>query len=254
MINVTAVPSPYGATFVELAASGGTAPYSWQAFPTGADPYTVPATVTNPNGNLTVDGYAPLARDILYRATDKVGQSGEAVTSLPDPGAAILSDALDPTRHLLVTVVDQLPNRWQGRSVWFDILDRRDPFVAVAPLRFRDGSLILRVAGNDDRRALLDLLATGSPLLLRSACLDNVDDVVALPLDVDESLIDSDDKGGPRLFTIAYQSVTRDLGPYMPDPSFVWSDVVADPRNASWSALVRGYATWSDVVSNIRQP
>jgi hypothetical protein len=251
---VVADPSPYGATFVELAVSGGVAPYTWQAFPTSGDPYTVPATITNPSGNLTVDGYAPLARPILYRATDSTGASGEATVELPDPGSAVLSDALDPARFMLVTVVDQLPNAWQARSVWFDVLDRRDPFVAVAPLRFRDGTLVVRVHGNDERRALLALLATGSPLVVRSACGDTLDDVVILPNEVAESLVVDKDKAGPRHVAITYQAVTRDLGPYFPDPEWTWSDVVADPRHPSWTALVASFASWSDVVANVRKP
>jgi hypothetical protein len=253
-VIVSAGPNPYGGTFVELFASGGTAPYVWRAFPTGADDYVVPPTTSQPNGSATFDGYAPLGRPILYRATDSTGATGEAVTELVDPGSALLSDALDPNRVAAVTVVDQLPNAWQGRSVWFDILDRRDPFVAVAPLRLRDGTITLRVSGVDERRALLALLETGNPLVLRSACTEAVDDVVLLPMSVDESLVLDDDKSGPRDVAITYQAVTRDLGPYYPDPEWRWADVVADPRHPSWTALVASYASWADVVANVRKP
>jgi hypothetical protein len=253
-LTATAGPNPYGGTFVELFAAGGTGPYSWRAYPTGGDDYAVPATVNDPTGRVTVDGFAPLGRDILYRVTDSTGAAAEASATLTDPGVAVLSDATDPTRHVLVTVADQLPNEWEARSVWFDILDRRDPFVAVAPLRFRNGELVLLLSGTDARADLLALLAPGTPLVIRSACVSNVDDLVILPTRVREELVNETDKGGARLWTITYQAVTRDLGPYLPDPEWTWELVGMDSRLPSWTAFSATFATWSDAVANIRKP
>lgn len=253
-ITVNAAASPYGGTYVELTATGGTAPYTWRAFPTGGEDYTVPATMAVPDGRATVDGYAPFGRAILYRATDSTGAAGEAMVTLPDPPGPVLSDALDPNRFVRVPVIDQLPNAWDARSVWFDVLDRRDPFVAVAPLRFRNGELVVRVAGNDERTELMALLATGSPLVLRSPCSDALDDVVMLPSQVREALALTDDKTGPRTVTITYQAVTRDLGPYLPDPEWTWTDVLADDRLASWNVVRATFSTWDDMVSNVRKP
>jgi hypothetical protein len=251
---VTATPSPYGGLYMEMSVSGGTAPYTWRAFPTGTDPYTVPATVTNPSGNLTVDGYAPFGRDILYRATDSTGAVGEAVAALTDPPGGVLSDALDPNRAVVLPVLDQLPNQWEARSVWFDVLDRRDPFVAVAPLRFRNGELVVRVDGNDQRQSVIDLLAPGNPLVFRSPCVSALDDVVMLPTSVREALVVEADKSGPRTVTITYQAVTRELGPYLPDPTWTWELVGLDSRLPSWTAFVDTFATWSDAVANVRKP
>lgn len=250
-VTANAGVSPYG-PHVELSASGGTGPFTWRAFPTGGTDYAVPAVVTDPTGRTTWDGYAPLGRDVLYRVTDSLGAVGEAQVTVPDPGGGVLSDATDPNRWIAVPVMDQLPNEWEGRSVWFDVLDRRDPFVAVAPLRLRNGELVVRVVGNDQRTRLMDLLAVGTPILVRSSCSAALDDVVMLPITVRESLIVETDKDGPREVRIQYQAVTRDLGPYMPDPSWTWDDVAADPRLPSWDAFVATFATWDDAAGNIR--
>lgn len=253
-LTASAGPNPFGGTYVELFAAGGTGPFTWHAFPTGGDDYAVPATITDPTGRDTFDGFAPLGRDVLYRVTDSTGATAEASATLTDPGVGVLSDATDPTRVVLVPVVDQLPNEWQGRSVWFDVLDRRDPFVAVAPLRFRNGELVVHVSGLDARRALMDLLAPGTPLVIRSACVENVDDAVILVSSVRETLVVEADKGGPRLWTLTYQAVTRDLGPYMPDPAWTWELVSQDSRLPSWTAFVASFASWSDAAANIRKP
>jgi hypothetical protein len=253
-LTATAGISAY-AHYVELFADGGTAPYTWEAFPTGADPYTVPATTSDPTGRVTVDGYAPLGRDVLYRVTDATGATAEPpIMNVPDPGAPVLSHATDPTRWQLVAVADQLPNEWAARSVWFDVLDRRDPFVATAPLRLRNGDVVLYLPDLAARGPLLDLLADGVPLLLRSPCTAAVDDVVMLVTGVREELAVPDRKAGARLVTLTYQAVTRDLGPYLPDPTWTWADLVADTRLPTWAQVPPSFATWADVVSNVRAP
>jgi hypothetical protein len=254
-LSATAVPDPAAGLFFVLTAAGGTAPFRWQAFPNGGDVYTVPATSTDPTGRVTYDGLAPFGREVTYRVTDSTGATFDLEASLDDPPSAVLSDAVDPNRSAFVTVVDQLPNTWAGRSVWFDVLDRRDPFVAVAPMRYRNGTIVVRVTGGtDDRRDLLDLLTPGVPLVLRSPCHEAVDDVVILVSEVTEELALEAAKAGPRLWRLTYQAVTRDIGPYLPDPSWTWDDLVADPRNPSWTAVEAGYATWDDVAADVRGP
>jgi hypothetical protein len=254
-LSATVVPDPAAGLFFVLTAAGGTAPYRWQAFPNGGDAYTVPATVSDPTGRVTLDGFAPFGREVTYRVTDSTGDDVEVQATLPDPPSAVLSDAADPNRAEFVTVLDQLPNTWAARSVWFDVLDRRDPFVAAAPMRYRDGTIVLRVTGGtDDRRALLGMLTPGTPLVLRSPCHEAVDDVVILVTEVTEELSLESAKTGPRAWRLTYQAVTRDIGPYLPDPTWTWADLVADPRNPSWAAVVAGYATWADVTADVRGP
>lgn len=253
-ITATAAPSADG-TYVILTASGGVAPYVWTAYPTGLDAYPVPASDAYPDGGTTFDGLLPFGRSVLYQVRDATSVIDDTPPiTLPAPERSVLSDALDPTRNLPVTVNDQLPNEWEARSVWFDVIDRRDPFVAVAPLRLRSGPLSIRTETTDERLALLALLAPGTPLILRSPCGDAIDDVVILPGRVREELVLLENKTGPRTFTIEYQAVTRELGPYVSDPLWSWSLLVADSRNPSWSVVESSFASWDDVVSNVRRP
>lgn len=253
-ITATAAPSADG-TYVILTASGGVAPYVWTAYPAGLDAYPVPASDAYPDGGTTFDGLLPFGRSVLYQVRDATSVIDDTPPiTLPAPERSVLSDALDPTRNLPVTVNDQLPNEWEARSVWFDVLDRRDPFVAVAPLRLRSGILSLRIETSADRLALLALLAPGTPLVLRSPCHDAIDDVVILPARVREQLANSDSKTGPRTFDVEYQAVTRELGPYVSDPDWTWSLLVADVRNPSWSVVAASFESWDAVVSNVRRP
>lgn len=253
-LTATATPDDVLGTFMRLQASGGVGPYSWLAFPNGTPSYVVPPTATDPTGAQTVDGLAPFGRNVTYQVRDSAGASFDIDAALPDPPSSVLSDALDPGRVAFVTVVDQLPNEWAPRSVWFDVLDRRDPFVAVAPLRLRNGTIVLRTTTSQARRELFDLLTPGRPLVLRSPCHDAVDDLTILPTGVTEELTVETAKAGARHWSLTYQAVSNELGPYLPDPTWTWQTLTADPRNPSWDLVVAGYATWDDARTNVRRP
>lgn len=258
VFNASASPDNVAGTYMVLTAAGGVPPYQWAAYPNGGDAYTVVTAATDPTGATGIDPYAPLGREINYRCTDRTGATVDTGSvQLPDPpggASALLSSANDPNQWMAVTVLDQTPTTWQGRSVWFDVLDRRDPFVAVAPTRLRAGTLVIRSEDNDTRRGLVAAIAPGYPLILRTTCGDAVDDVTFLVLDVSEDLALDTAKAGARHWTIAYQAVTREIGVYLPDPEWTWQDTVADPRNPSWTAVVAGYTSWAELVSNRRAP
>lgn len=251
-MNAGAAPDANG-VYVVLTVQGGTPPYTWTADPIEGDTYNVPPQVGD--GSTAYDGAAPLGMEVAYTATDALGtQAATMAVRLPDDRGAVLSDAVDPTRWTRVAVVDQLPNEWQGRSVWFDVLDRADPLPAVAPMRLRNGDLILYTATGDQRALLLALLRPGTPLRLRTPCRDAVDDVLMLPANVREELHEESSKAGGRLWTITYQAVTSELGPYLSDPDWSWDAVVADPRNPSWDLVKASFLSWDALVSNIRKP
>jgi hypothetical protein len=253
--TINATPDAAEGLFTRLTASGGLAPYRWTATPNGLSSYPVPATTSDPTGASTLDGRAPFGIEVTYQCTDATGASLFDSATLPDPPGPVLSDALDPNRSAFVTIVDQLPNEWAARSVWFDVLDRRDPFVALAPMRLRNGVIVLRTdAGNDNRRVLFDLLTPGGPLVLRAPCHDAVDDLTLLVTDVSEDLTIPDAKTGSRLWRLTYQAVSNELGPYLPDPEWTWDELVADPRNPSWTTVKASFSTWDDLAGNIRKP
>jgi hypothetical protein len=253
-LTATATPDAVLGTYMVLRATGGTAPYSWTAYPNGGTAYTVPRTVADPTGATTVDGLAPLGREVTYQVRDSAGASFDVTAQLPDAPSAVLSDALNPDRALFVTVLDQLPNEWAARSVWFDVLDRRDPFVALAPMRFRNGTIVVRTVTADERRDLFDMLTPGGPLVLRSPCAAAVDDLTILVNQVSEELTVESAKTGPRSWSLTYQAVSSELGPYLPDPDWDWDGVVSDPRNPSWDVVAASFTSWDDLVTTTRKP
>ena len=242
-------------TYARLEAVGGTAPFTWTAYPAGQDAYQVPLTAADASGRVTLDGLVPFGVKTVWQVRDSTGATFDSdAHTVPGhfSGYPVLADATDPSVYVAAVVVDQLANEWDGRSVWFDILDRRDPFVALAPLRLRNGTLTLYRRGSQDRRALLSLLSTGHPLTFRTTCPDTLDDVVALVSHVTEELADDTAKAGGRLFHLDYQAVTRDLGPYAADPDRTWSDAAADAASPTWAAVVAGFATWQTYTAGVR--
>lgn len=203
---------------VLITVTGATAPVSATATPAGGTraPYTVrgpwyesPAGVWN-----TRDGDLPLNTDVQYDVRDGSGATVTAGVTRIASNDPILSSALDNQYALPVTVVSQKPNTWEGRTRWWDVLGRRDPFVSQAPLRLRGGDLLLSTdpAG---RRPVLDLLSSGAPLLLRSTRPDAVDDVFMAVETVREELHNADAPVGHSVFALTYQAVSQELGPFI---------------------------------------
>lgn len=241
-MSLTLTAAPDDATgSVRLVIDGGVPPYVVDASPGGDRPdyrirstySTVPGT---PSARVAVDGDIPLNTPTVYVATDAVGAQGQTAAVSVHSSVPLLSDATDPGRAVPVVVVSQKPNGWEARSVWWDVLGAREPFVSIAPMRLRSGPLVLRSEDRASRSRLLTLVAPGNPLVLRAPCPDAVDDLVLLVESIDESLVLEDDPAGPTLWTLTYQAVSRDLGPYSVDPS------------RSYAAVAQAYATYGDLV------
>lgn len=240
-LTVTATPDN-GTGSVRLLIDGGTPPYVVDASPGGDRPdYRIRSVYANvagqPAARAAVDGDLPLNTPTVYVATDATGAQALTPAVQVDSDVTLLSDATDPGRVVPVTVVSQKPNGWEARSVWWDVLGQREPFVSVAPLRLRSGPLVLRADTRRQRAALINLLSPGNPLVLRSPCPDAVDDLVLLATSVDESLVLEALPAGPSHFTLDYQAVSRDLGPYAVDPS------------RSYAAVKAAWGTYGDVLA-----
>lgn len=232
-LTITTTADPYSYV-MRLYVAGGTPPYTVSAQPSGGRPaYTVRSPQTTVSGDATarnlVDGQIPLGTvATIYRVTDAAGATVDsAAVSIP-AALPVLSDALDPGRFVTLTVVSQKPNHWAPRTVWFDVLGRRDPTVAIGPMRLRDGTLVLRYGADVTRRQVIDLLTPGDPMLLRTPCPNAVDDVTFVVTDLAESLALEDAPAGPTVFTLTYQGVTGDLGPFTGDPSRTYATVAGE--------------------------
>lgn len=232
---------------VRLTMTGGTPPYAVDASPGGSVPdYRVRSTYSpvtgDPSGRVALDGEAPLNTPVVYVVTDTAGHQAQSAVVTVTSDAPVLSDATDPGRAIRTRVVSQKPNAWEARSVWWDVLGTREPFVSVAPMRLRNGPLVLRTESRGERSALLDLLATGNPLVLRSTCPDAVDDVVLLVESAAEDLVLTDAPAGPTHWTLTYQAVSRDLGPYAVDPGRSYATVAQSV--ASYDAVFLTYTDY----------
>jgi hypothetical protein len=232
---------------VRLTVAGGVAPYVADASPGGDRPdYRVrtawSSVLGDPTARIGIDGALPIGVPTQYVITDAAGAQVTSAAVTVSSAYPLLSDATDPGRAVAVTVAAQRPNTWEARSVWWDILGAQAPFASVAPMRPRSGPLVLRVAGNVARADLLRLLAPGNPLVFRGVCSAAVDDLTLLVETVEESLILDDDPTGPALWTINYQAISQNLGPYAVDAA--WSYAAVLSTFATYNALRAGYATY----------
>lgn len=235
---------------VVLTVTGATSPVTAAAFPSSGASYAVrTGWVTSGTTRTGQDGDAAFGVDTTYVVTDTTGAQATSDVVRVDSAAAILADATTPSIAVPVTVVDQLPNAWEARSVWWDVLGSRAPFASIAPLRFRNGDLVLYCADRDERQAILGLLSTGVPFTLRTPCGDAVDDVIGLPSSIVEELVIDEDKAGARLLRIAYQAIARELGPFLGDPTRTYATLLGE--DATYALLLTDHARYSDVLSGV---
>lgn len=231
---------------VKVSGSGGTAPYVADAYPTGRDTYRVRGTWTNVSGTYsTLDPEVPLNTATQYVVTDSLGVQGSTTLATVTSTVHVLSDATDPTLFIEPIVVAQPPNRWDGRTTWWNVLGRRDPFVSVAPLQLRSGDLVLRTDTPAERLALVKLLTPGTPLLLRSPIPANTDDVTMAVASVAEDLLLRDEPDGARHWSITYQAVTRELGPWGGSVTRTYAALLTEA--ATYAVLKATRATYNAV-------
>jgi hypothetical protein len=248
-ITATVDPTSYA---VRLTITGGTPDYVVDAAPAGdRAPYRVRSTYStvpgDPSARVALDGDVPLNTPTQWVVTDRTGATAQTTVVEVSSTVSVLADALDPDRSVAVTVVSQPPHEWAARSVWWDVLGQREPFASIAPMRLRAGELVLRVEGSAQRRALMDVMVGGSPLVLRSACPDAVDDLVLLPESVRESLVLDDAPTGPRHVAIQYQTVSRELGPYTVDAGRTYAQVVTE--QSTYATVLAVYPDYAALLA-----
>jgi hypothetical protein len=246
-VTITAEPVPARWAVALTVAGQGNAAVAIEAEPVGRAAYPV-RLIGDPSGDpLTADDYeAPFGVPIRYRVY-VAGQLAASVLAEPvDVGACVLSSTNRPASALPVSIVSALPNEWQTRSTFFDVIGRRDPLVSVDVARYRSGEWGIYVRGNAARAALLELLTPGHPLLMRSGS-EFVDDVIALPLTwVEDPHLD---ETGGRVVTVRWQAVTRTLGPYRGLAEWSYAILANDPTLPTYAALLPAFATYRDLYA-----
>ena len=190
------------------------------------------------DGPALIDHTPPLNETINYYAQD---DSDTAYAN----GIVVESDypILTSTMHgdaVEVTVLDQPPLEWTGRSVAHPILNDPEPRVSVAPASFPRGTLVLYMRSRQERQVLMRMLVMGDPLSLRSTCLEAVDTVVFLPEAWRDPLASESNKAGPRHLEIDFQAVQQAPESYPPPVLRDYGDILAE------GAYQWHFDTWAD--------
>lgn len=252
-LALTVTPDPSGA-YVTLRASGGTPPYTVRAFPAGDYPdYTVRTSWVRPSGagadvRVGIDGQMPLGVDTAYQLLDATGAVLNAGPYQVASSSPILSDALDPTRYQHVTVQAQPPGEWEAGSVWWAVLGATDPYVSIAPMKRRHGTMALRLDTRAERAGLMaTLLQPGRPLLLRANCTDAVDDLLFVVTGARDELVNPAKPGGARLMFLDYQVVSPELGPVQAVPGRIYADLPGEAL--TYADLLTRFGTYADLLT-----
>ena len=113
--------------------------------------------------------------------------------------------------------------------------------MTILPALYPTGELVLWTDTLAQRRDLVTMLATGSPMLLRSTHPDRVQDMVLLPSEWSDILVNPDRPGGARTLTISYQAVTELRG-YGPPADRTYNTWLID--HADYAAVRAAYDTY----------
>lgn len=224
------------------------------------------ATATTPEGSYVlrgqpttglvwVDAQAPLSdpaagisRPITYDVTAFTPTGAVHVTDVSGPvvyPGARLTDSERPGVGMDVVVESMTPAEWQPRSLFYDVIGRADPVVAIQNARLRQGTVTFLTDDQADRQALLELVRGGAPLLLRTTNPDRAPDTMFVPTRA--AAEERIDLTARRRWTLEYQSIALDQGAYTPPPVRTYATALADPRFPSYLSLF-SYESADDVA------
>jgi hypothetical protein len=207
--------------------------------------YVVRQTGTgSPDPLVVVDYEVPLRTRVYYSVVDSANNVATAVLVEVPVDGCVLSSTFTPTNSARVRVVEDAPHSLEARSAWFDVIGRRDPLVSVDVMRYRSGRLTFYVRGNAQRSGVLSLMYPGDPLLLRTSFPERVDDVIFLPLNVDEDPV-VDNTGG-RTIAVEYQAVTRPIGPH--PGSTLWTYLALEAFVDTYVEVLSAFPDYASLV------
>ncbi len=223
---------------VRLEATGATGTVHWTRRTSGGTDTAVG------DGSLVWDYGADLNRPYTYIAAD---DNGTAVTQQITIAASIpvLSSTTSPIAYP-VTVVEYRPLRGQGMTRWHPVLGRSDPFVTIHPALYPSGRLRVLAPTHVVRIQLLQLLAGGEPLLLRTTCPERVDTMTFVVTSWEDPFLSQGARSGPATIDIEFQRITDVPGIAPPVPDRTWQTVLDD--HTTWQDVLDTYPTWRAVL------
>lgn len=189
-------------------------------------------------GDHLVDDYeAPFGVPVTYTLED----APEQTTTLA-VDTAWLSSATDP--GLPVTVRDQDPRTYSAPGRTYRPIGSRWP-VAVYTERSHHAGTLQLLADPADSNLLRDLVADGSPLLLRTPPGCALDTMWMFTGQVERLRLASPTHD-VWTWSLPYERVAGPSGSVTIDPSNAWVAVTA--THPTWTDLVAGHADWFDVA------
>jgi hypothetical protein len=240
-ITATWLPDVHG---YKLTATGGTGVPTWYRscywpdgrFRNAGIGTGLPAYDTN----VPIDGPT-----VVYTAIDGA-LTGEKTVKPPTHALPVLGlfDRTDmPAAEVVVESFRE--QSVTARTVYYDILDRNEPFIQTMRPAARTGSMTLHVAHpggafpNPTIDRLRKMLRTGERMTLRTTCNDRVEDLLFIFERWTEMQVGSGNHHGPdRKIEIEWRAVDA-----------MWDTLAVAGR--VWAMVPGEFATWTDVVAQV---
>lgn len=205
--------------------------------PYGAWPVRGASGLTSP---LIVDDYeAPFGVPLTYRIAATAEDTVLPVT-VPWLG--------HPTRPALSMRLDSAtddPHSYTAPGTVHRVFGSEWPVVTYSARNQHEGTLTVWAQWHD-RHRLANLLAPGSPLLLRTPATDAVDDMWLWPGQVEREVVGRHDTPAYLRWKMKYQRVSVPAGHVTHDPSNSWDALVVD--HPTWDELAAAHPTWDDLA------
>lgn len=237
---------------VKITASGWTGTASISCTAAGVPAYIVrgadPIPAGTPDPVVVYDYEAPLGVPLTYALTDDAG-TVQADTYIAADTAWLCHPSLAYLNRP-VSVEAQTDSTWEGTGTEFDVLGSPYPLVLTSVRNSRSGTLQLIVAVGTERFDLMNLLADGSLLLLRSPCA-SVDDSRWLHIrSVREEPLG--DGAEYRRWTLDYRVGSRPPGGVLLDPSWTYDSL--PPLHATYGDLASAFSDYYALRTHVPTP
>jgi hypothetical protein len=247
--TLAAVPNPATGA-VELTVTNATGAISVKRYVQGVSPTGTLVRGSFANGRMVPDYDAPLNTDLVYIATDTVGQSPQSAARL-DTSEAILTVMSNPTLSARVEVLADEDQRWEGRSTVHKILGTNTPLVTVEAPAYRSGRYRLLLPGYDDWQALRSIQMTGAVLLLRSPCQTEYPDTPFVWTGWANTQPWNAQPPRHRIAEIDYQATAPDADPPV---EYAWTYADLAAGYATYDELPVEFGTYAEMATHVPEP
>lgn len=190
-------------------------------------------------GDIIVWDYeCPFGVEVTYSLDDATASGSLNVTS------AWLSHPTDASLSCACNVIDDDGWQWTAPGTAFDVIGSQWPVVVHSTRSVHTGTLRLWTTWQA-RSQLVDLVQSGSPILLRVPPGTFVEDTWLWPMTVRRTKQSPYDPAWVE-WQLDYQRCGRPSVTVTQDPSNSWAAVLL--THATWAALTASHTTWVDLL------